>query len=715
MPPSTLYGLQGGFLLDKNGSVTGQAVYSVSGIRQDNNQWAVCNSGTATIAGIIQGQTATLTAIAGSQTFSLSGTIGSDRTITNATFTTTGGTAAGFITCGIPTTTGLSWSAASVPSLTGPITGTFHSTETLGASGLRDQTFPVTGSFTQGPNIGASNATITGTLSFVDSATLLSLYPCLSDGLLSVNGQISGTSVILHLIATEGSNVGQIGNPVSATNTNTVQPVAFNSTANGPVLQSQTAPAYVVNTKPCPFPGGSSDNHEDSGNICLALKSSACQQPITLSPTVLIFPSQVLGTTSTVQTIKVTNVSGGLLSNLTWTPQNDDFSDFTGQGNFTFATTQGDPCDGVGPQSGTFSLDAGQSCTFKVTFAPQESCAWQPFGAPPTGAPPAQCPIPLTASLTIQTLSSPDNDTSYRVPITGSGISFVQPSVSEIDFGAEAVGERSLSQTLSFTNHGANPVQILHARNSACQFSDGVFALPFPLTDDGSMGGLQVVTNDDLSVIPSPGVGPAAVFYRCDGDPQTHVPNFQISSDTCTGTLLAPQATCGLQIAFAPQPQTALGGHGAGLDYFLELNTVQCTNAASPLSPPGCEIDAGRFAVELRANLPSPLRMAPGAGLDFGVVPVGTSSVQQTVTLFNDPADPQAAAISFSSRVVASGNYSETDDCPFALAPGSSCTITVTFKPKSTGLNQGTLTINYTTDQTVGPQVQTVYLRGTGQ
>src|SRR5258708_34963820 len=52
-PSDQLYGLQGGFLLQKNGSVTGQAVYTVSGISDSNGQWSVCNSGSATITGTV--------------------------------------------------------------------------------------------------------------------------------------------------------------------------------------------------------------------------------------------------------------------------------------------------------------------------------------------------------------------------------------------------------------------------------------------------------------------------------------------------------------------------------------------------------------------------------------------------------------------------------------------------------------------------------------
>src|SRR5437899_4465571 len=95
--------------------------------------------------------------------------------------------------------TGLQWSAISVPPLTGAIQGNFHSSL---SPILRNQTFPLSGSLIQGENRGASNATVTGTLNFQG-------YPCLSTAF--VNGQISGTSVILQIVAPNGLNVGQIG------------------------------------------------------------------------------------------------------------------------------------------------------------------------------------------------------------------------------------------------------------------------------------------------------------------------------------------------------------------------------------------------------------------------------------------------------------------------------------------------------------------------
>jgi len=162
-----------------------------------------------------------------------------------------------------------------------------------------------------------------------------------------------------------------------------------------------------------------------------------------------------------------------------------------------------------------------------------------------------------------------------------------------------------------------------------------------------------------------------------------------------------------LQVSYVPQANTPLDG---GLDYFLELNTLQCANGVNT----DCEIDAGRFPVELKASPPSPLRMTPGA-LEFGVQPVGDPTfipVPKTITLFNDPNDPNSATVNFIGKIQPKGNYIEIDDCPFSLPPGSSCTITVTYVPKGEGFDPGTLTINYSPEPSGVPQI--VYLRGTG-
>jgi hypothetical protein len=101
--------------------------------------------------------------------------------------------------------------------------------------------------------------------------------------------------------------------------------------------------------------------------------------------------------------------------------------------------------------------------------------------------------------------------------------------------------------------------------------------------------------------------------------------------------------------------------------------------------------------------------MAPGAGLDFGPQAVGSPSTALEVTLFNDPADPNSAIVNLTGNIV-KGDYTETDNCGFSLAPGGSCTLTLTFKPKVKGFDQGSVTITYN-----GGQTQIIYLRGIGQ
>lgn len=694
-PPDQSFqgGLQGGFLLETNGSVHGSAMFSVFLPQPPPTPPTLCNSGSASITGTLSGQKVTITAIAGTQTFTFTGTLSADNTTVVGTYASTDGTAQDGSPCGTAQT-GLSWSATTVPLLSGGVQGSFHSTS--GANGLQDQDFQVVGSLIQGENTGASNATVTGSLTFIDPVTLVSDYPCMDT--VTLTGQVSGNTVILQIFGKNGLNVGQIGNILPD------QPVTFDRTPGGRVVHNMVGLGYAVNTKTCP--GASLTNAGDSGNICLSFGGTkACSQPITLSPASLIFPPQMLGAPPSAQTVTLTNTdpAGAALDGLTLAFLNPDGSfggpsDFNGLPSFieqdTCASSPGAP----------FTLVAQQSCAITISFAPQQSCPWLPSGTLPFGAPPAQCPVTTTATLTVKSPKSADNDTDFAVPISGTGLSAIVASVQELDFGAQAVGGASTPQMLTFTNQSVAAVQILPAASTPCAHSDNVL-LPHPIQDDGSVDGIRMVRTDSFASIQP---NPPSISYFCDVDVTSGEPNLQISSNTCLGRLLAPHDTCSLQVAFVPQPGTNLSGTvGNGLDYFLELNTLQCSADFNITTH--CEIDSGRFPVELRTNPPSPIRMSPGAGLDFGGQLVGQRSATQKVVLFNDPTDPNTAPVNISG-IVLKGDYGETDDCPAVLTQGASCTLTITFTPKSLGYDPGSVTISYN-----GGQIQTVYLRGTGQ
>lgn len=95
----------------------------------------------------------------------------------------------------------------------------------------------------------------------------------------------------------------------------------------------------------------------------------------------------------------------------------------------------------------------------------------------------------------------------------------------------------------------------------------------------------------------------------------------------------------------------------------------------------------------------------PVSPLNFGTVVVGSSSSAKSATLAN-----LGNSLLTITNITISGDYSQTNNCGSSLAAGASCTITVTFKPTTTGTRSGTVTI--TDNDGTGSQV--VNLTGTG-
>ena len=742
--------LQGGFLQQQSGSVTGQIVFSFVTLS------GVCNSGAVTFTGTVSGQTVSLAANLNTldkngnptvQTMTLSGgQLGTDGsgnpTIqaganNNYSFSTDGyGSVNGvLVACGLMADTG-TWTATSYPALTGAIQGFFHSL--TGGAGLGGQDFPVGGNLAQGPNIGASYASVNGTLVFKDPATLLNDYPCLTTA--SVTGVISGSNVSLQIYGSTGLVVGQIGNggppPFSSLQ---ISPVTVgNSSSGGLMLQGQLG--YALTTKSCPSGSGV---FGDAGNICLAFgTSTGCTQPITLAPLSTFFLPQVLGSTPAQQTITIANITSAPLANVSiQLTENDSLlfyrqggGDFNGLPSFTVLQTgQANDCTTLAPLGSTFTL--ASSCQVTVQFAPQESCPWLPSppiniaagSTPPFVEKPSLCPNPLTANLvvTVPNSATADSDGTFSSPISGTGLSAIVPSTGELDFSSETPGETSLPQILTFTNQSPNAVQLLPGANTCNNLNQQ--SLPYPLTIGSAVAGFQIDRTgfpqtpnpkEDADIEPEPNAIPPAVTYACDFDAGTKVSNFQIApapASTClaagTGVILQPQQSCTLQIAFAPQPEawSVLAPNGPGLDYFLAFNTVQCSSGDS-----NCEIDSGRFPVELKTNPPSPLRLLPNAGLEFGTLIEGTLSSPLTITLFNDPVDANSATVTITSKILSGSDYLELDNCPSSMAPNDSCPLTFTFLPKVIGFDYGTFIITYNTPTQIG-LVQTIFLRGAGE
>jgi len=150
------------------------------------------------------------------------------------------------------------------------------------------------------------------------------------------------------------------------------------------------------------------------------------------------------------------------------------------------------------------------------------------------------------------------------------------------------------------------------------------------------------------------------------------------------GNVLAPSATCTIQIAFTPaQPGTRTGT--------LSLNT---SLTSLPLTAALTGIGAQ-----------SQLQISPSS-LNFGSVTVGTSATLPLTLANTGTASLNSLALGIS------GDYTIAAPCALTtLAPGSSCSVTITFAPTATGTRAGTLTVA-STDRS-SPAV--VALTGTGK
>ncbi|MGO9275551.1 MAG: SBBP repeat-containing protein [Terriglobia bacterium] len=146
-------------------------------------------------------------------------------------------------------------------------------------------------------------------------------------------------------------------------------------------------------------------------------------------------------------------------------------------------------------------------------------------------------------------------------------------------------------------------------------------------------------------------------------------------------------------LAVDPDGDMYLAGNTVGPDLITTPGAFQTTNTKG-----GC-CWAG-FVAKIS---PAEVSLSP-TSLTFGPQEVGTTSAHQTVTLTINGEGTFRV-----SSITASGDFGETNTCGHSLAH-SSCTITVTFRPTTTGPRSGLITI---IDYASGGR-QTVTLSGTG-
>lgn len=512
------------------------------------------------------------------------------------------------------------------------------------------------------------------------------------------NSSLTISSITIDPTVGAPNGPGSFGLPATTNACSTASPVPAGGSCNIAVNFTPQATGPIL---------GQVDINDDANNtsggatqtIALSGTGTMPTPVVGLSPTSIPFGSQTLGTTSTPQTITVSN---------------------TGSATLNFTNIQ---LTGVNANQYQI-VSAGTTCQVGVPVsAPSGTCSIEVEFAP-TAAASANAAVTLTDDA---------NPTTQSVTLTGTGTGAVASySANSMSFGGVNVGTTSSPQSVTLTNTGNITLTIsnvaidpsigipgdfaLLTSGTACQtvgslapsasctitvsftpsaqgliigrvdINDNAFPASQTISLDGT--GLQfgVSLSSNSIAFGTVSVGatstPSSVTLTNTGNQPLTVSSVTIDStvglpsdfaftgtnDCVASSPLAANATCTITLDFAPAAPGSITGQvdvaddGPGSPQTISLGGTGTQPAAS-FSPPS-------FA--------------------FGSVNVGTPSSPQTVTLTNtgnqtltissvtvDPSvgTPADFSLSGSSTCLTAGS----------LAPSGSCSIIVTFTPSTQG------------------------------
>jgi len=466
-----------------------------------------------------------------------------------------------------------------------------------------------------------------------------------------------------------------------------------------------------------------------SATASLGFTSSAGTQAVALngtgqSPTetLSITPSTVnftnalaIGQTSLAQAVVLENTGTEAVTLTGFTVTGTNASDFV---------VNADECPS--------SLAAGTSCTIGITFTPSLSTAESAtlnIADSATGAP-QTVPLSGTASNNASVLS---------------------PSVGTLDLGAVTVGTTSSQSYVTFTNQGSTATisfsgySITGAdagdftiSNNQCASSYGTTGLP--ATDscniyitftpsgagertatlqvaDSATGSPQSVQLEGtgITVTAAAYVSPAAqdfgvsnvgvagttnhyLYLFNSGTANltgistaisgTNASDFSITTNTCTGSSVAPNSSCYVYVTFTP---SAAGVRAATLTFTDNAGTQTVALSGT-----------GQTATTTAYVNP--------AAYDFGVANVATATQIGNYFYLYDSGTANLTGISAAISGTNASDFSvSTNTCTGSVTPNSYCWVYVTFTPSAVGVRAATLTF------TDNAGTQTVALSGTGQ
>jgi FtsP/CotA-like multicopper oxidase with cupredoxin domain len=495
----------------------------------------------------------------------------------------------------------------------------------------------------------------------------------------------TGTSPLTVAISLAGANPGDFAQTNACGTSLAAGSSCSISLTFHPTLAGARSASLVITT-----------NDPLNPTLTVLLNGTGTSAGAVVAPTSLTFAGQLVNTTSAAQTVTLSNSGTAPLT----------INGITITGAFAQTSTCG------------ASLAAGANCAISVTFTPT-------IAGVQSGALVINSSDPVNPSIT--------------VALSGTGVTAsVSVVPTALAFATQVVGTTSAAQTVTVSNTGGVAVTINsilvtgdYTQTSTCGTSLAAGAscsisVTFRPTASGTRTGSLSVnlaapatsqtvslsgTGTALQVTPASlafgsitvgqtsntqtvtvtNFGTTAIPMSAVGDVGPNAADFRVRSGC--GTSLGAGASCSIRVSFTP---SVAGPESATL----------LVTSSDPASPQSVSLSGNGLAGALISFNPT--------SLAFGAVARGTTSAAQTVTVTNTGGQP----LIFSRIRLAGNNPGDyvilTNSCPSGgagLAPGSSCSASVAFKPTRTGTRTATLQFSDNAPQSP----QSVALSGTGQ
>ncbi len=441
-----------------------------------------------------------------------------------------------------------------------------------------------------------------------------------------------------------------------------------------------------------------------TGALTISDDAAGSPQAVTLTGTgqtkmigvtsLVTYTGQDVNTTSAAQAVTVSNMGTAALN---LNPITSPTGDYAISANTCGAT-----------------LASGSTCSVSITFKPTATgtrtgtltvlsdATNSPQSASLTGIGQTQFLTLTTNLLTYPAQLTNTTSAAQSVTISSTGTATVHLSPIAAPTGDYAISVNTCGATLAAGTNCSVSVTftptVTGTRTSALNVTGDATNGPFPVSLTGlgitkllslstnllTYAAQNVSTTSAAQSVTISNIGTATVNLNAIAAPTG---DYGISANTC-GATLASGATCSVSITFTPTSTgTRTGTLTVTSDATTSPQTVNLTGSGQVNSK----------TISLSTST-----------LTFNGQNLSITSAAQSVTV----SSIGTATVNLSPITAPTGDYAiSANTCPATLAPGSNCSVSITFTPTATGTRTGTLSV--ADDATGSPQ--TVNLTGLGQ